>query len=61
VIAFGFYEEINNENERERVLARMFRRFPHLTPVESRMKDSALHIIVFRLRITEITGVYENW
>lgn len=61
VIAFGFYEEVNDEAERERILASLFRRLPHLTPVESRAKDSARQTIVIRLRITEITGVYESW
>jgi nitroimidazol reductase NimA-like FMN-containing flavoprotein (pyridoxamine 5'-phosphate oxidase superfamily) len=61
VIAFGFYEEVNDEDERERILVRLFRRLPHLTPVESRIKDSMRQAIVFRLRITEITGVYESW
>jgi hypothetical protein len=61
VIAFGLYEEVADEGERERILAEMFKRLPHLTPVESRMKNSLPQTIVFRLRLTEITGVYESW
>jgi nitroimidazol reductase NimA-like FMN-containing flavoprotein (pyridoxamine 5'-phosphate oxidase superfamily) len=60
VIAYGTYEEITNEALRERVLAEFFRRLPHQTPVESRAGDPA-KVIVFRLRVTEISGVYENW
>lgn len=61
VIAFGLYEEVTGEAEREGLLADLFKRLPHLTPVESRMKSSGLKTIVFRIRVEEITGVYENW
>jgi uncharacterized protein len=61
VIAFGHYEEIVDVDERERIVANLFKRLPHLTPVESRMKSSTPQTIVFRLRLTEITGVYEKW
>ena len=61
VIAFGLYEEIVDVDERERLLGRLFKRLPHLTPVESRMKTGTPQTIVFRLRITEITGVFEKW
>lgn len=61
VIAFGRYEEISDAGERERVLADLFKRLPHLTPVESRMKKGLSETIVFRLRIERITGVYEDW
>jgi uncharacterized protein len=61
VIAFGHYEEILDVDERERILANLFKRLPHLTPVESLSTNSARQTIVFRLRITEITGMYEKW
>lgn len=60
VIAFGVCEEIANEALRKRVLDEFLRRLPHQTPVESHLDDPA-KVIVFRLCITEITGVYENW
>ena len=61
VIAFGLYEEIVNRDERERILAKLFKRLPHLTPVESQMKNGEPQTIVFRIRITEVTGIYEEW
>ena len=61
VIAFGEYEEITAIEEREKILAALFQRFPHLTPVESRMKQGQEEPIVFRLRINRITGVSEHW
>ncbi|HMV87497.1 MAG TPA: pyridoxamine 5'-phosphate oxidase family protein [Blastocatellia bacterium] len=60
VIAFGVYEEISNEALRKRVLAEFLRKLPYQTPVESRLNDPA-QVIVFRLCITEITGVFEQW
>ncbi len=59
-IAFGVYEEIANQELRTRVLESLLQRLPHQTPVESRLSDPA-KVIVFRLRITEVTGVYETW
>jgi nitroimidazol reductase NimA-like FMN-containing flavoprotein (pyridoxamine 5'-phosphate oxidase superfamily) len=61
VIAFGHYEEVVDADERERILTRLFQRLPHLSPVESRSKSDGVQTIVFRLRITEITGVFEKW
>jgi nitroimidazol reductase NimA-like FMN-containing flavoprotein (pyridoxamine 5'-phosphate oxidase superfamily) len=60
VLAFGFYEEVNDRDERQRILTDMFKRLPHLTPVESRTDQVATESIVFRIRVTDITGVYEN-
>ncbi len=61
VIAYGSYEEISDEHLRERTLAELFRRLPHLTPVESKMRAGNNEVIVFRLRIDRITGVGESW
>lgn len=67
VIASCLYEEITNETLRKRVLTELFRREPHMTPVESRLpvesnlNDDLANVIVFRLRVTEITGVFEWW
>lgn len=61
VLAFGHYEEVNDTNERQRILSDLFRRLPHMTPVESQMDKPASDTIVFRIRVTDITGVYENW
>ena len=62
VIAFGRFEEVLYDTaERDRILAAMFQRFPHLTPVESKARDSMSEVIVFRIRIERITGVSEHW
>jgi len=61
VIAYGRYEELTDEVERERTLARLFHHLPHLTAVESQMIKGLQQTIVFRLRVTRVTGVYEKW
>ena len=59
-IAFGRYEEVTNEQERNWVLRRLHSRFPRLTPVESvPVHDGQSSVIVFRIRVEEITGVAE--
>ena len=61
-IAFGKYEEITKSNEREEILARLLRKFPMLTPVESAIAVDAStpQVIVFRIRIDRLTGVSEE-
>ncbi len=62
VLAFGLYEEVSDARERDRVLADMFKRLQH-KPVESHTRKPAPNImdtILFRIRVTDITGVYEN-
>ncbi len=61
VIAYGNYEEITDVHLRELTLAELFRRLPHLTPVESKMSSGNSEVIVFRLRVDRITGVGESW
>ncbi len=61
VIAFGEYEEITDPAEREQITGAMFQQLPHLTPVESQMTKGQDEMIVFRLRITRLTGVSEHW
>jgi hypothetical protein len=38
----------------------MFKRWPHTNQVESQTKKAAPDTIIFRIRVTDITGVYEN-
>jgi hypothetical protein len=58
----GVYEEVGpDDQEREKILARLYQRLPHLSPVESRSESRGDELIVFRLRIEEITGVGEEW
>ena len=61
-IAFGKFEEITKENERTDVLAKLFTRFPMLTPVESAIAGDGYspEVIVFRIKIDRITGVSEG-
>lgn len=61
VIAYGNYEEIADERLHELALAELFRRVPHLTPVESKMTKGSAETIVFRLRVDQLTGVGETW
>jgi uncharacterized protein len=61
VIAFGLFEEVYDTTERDRILAAMFKRLPHMTPVESKARESMSEVIVFRIRIERITGVSEHW
>ena len=67
VIASGLYEEITSETLKKRALTELIRREPHMTPVESCLPaesnqyDDLAKLIVFRLRITEITGVFERF
>ena len=61
VIAYGEYEEITDEQLRERKLLELFRRLPHLSPVESKMSKDERKMILFCLRIDQITGVCESW
>jgi nitroimidazol reductase NimA-like FMN-containing flavoprotein (pyridoxamine 5'-phosphate oxidase superfamily) len=62
VLAFGKYEEITNPNERSKILGKLFKRFPMLTPVETALAvdAGAPPVIAFRLRIDRLTGVAEE-
>ncbi|MEK6325561.1 MAG: pyridoxamine 5'-phosphate oxidase family protein [Acidobacteriota bacterium] len=60
-IAFGSYEEVTDPAERDRALDVLLARYPHLTPVESvPVHDGQSSVIIFRIRVEEITGVGEN-
>ena len=60
-IAFGHYEEIIDEEERRRVFRQLLSHFPALTPVESvPVHDGQSSVIVFRIRVEEVTGVAED-
>jgi len=60
-IAFGRYEEITDAGERARAVRQLLARFPHLTPVESvPVHDGQSSVIVFRIRVEEMTGVCES-
>jgi nitroimidazol reductase NimA-like FMN-containing flavoprotein (pyridoxamine 5'-phosphate oxidase superfamily) len=61
-IAFGEFEEINNEPMRKQVMQQLRQRFPKLTPVESLVTADVepQPVIVFRLRVDRVTGVAEE-
>jgi nitroimidazol reductase NimA-like FMN-containing flavoprotein (pyridoxamine 5'-phosphate oxidase superfamily) len=59
-IAYGTYEEISDEKSRERHLRELFKRLPNMTPVESLMTNGLKQIIVFRIKVEEITGMGEE-
>jgi nitroimidazol reductase NimA-like FMN-containing flavoprotein (pyridoxamine 5'-phosphate oxidase superfamily) len=59
VLAFGLYEEVDDGKERERILTSLSKRFPHT--IEGTEKgNGASESIIFRIRVTDITGVCEN-
>jgi hypothetical protein len=59
-IAYGTFEELT-DNERDRAARLLLSRFPNLTPVESvPIHDGQSSVIIFRIRIQEITGVAEK-
>ena len=53
---------IDDNLERAHILRKLLKRFPLLTPVESRMVQDAAppELVVFRIRIDRITGVAED-
>jgi len=61
-IAFGRYEEITKSTERADVLAKLLRKFPMLTPVESAIAVDGYspQVIVFKIRIERLTAVSEG-
>jgi nitroimidazol reductase NimA-like FMN-containing flavoprotein (pyridoxamine 5'-phosphate oxidase superfamily) len=60
-LAFGHYEEVTDERERRWAMRRLLSRFPNLTPVESvPVHDGQSSVIVFRVRIEELSGVGEG-
>jgi len=62
VLAFGRFEEITKPDQRAEVLAKLLKRFPMLTPVESALTADgcASEVIVFRIKIDRVTGVSEG-
>jgi uncharacterized protein len=62
VIAYGVFEELSDSSERDRAARLILKRFPNLTPVESMpVHDGESSVIIFRLRVREVTGVAEKW
>ena len=59
VLAFGMYEEIDDVAETQRIMASLFQRLPHNTP-GTHARQSQADTILFRIRVTDITGVYES-
>jgi hypothetical protein len=60
-LVFGRYEEVTDEGERRRAARLLLSRFPRLTPVESvPVHDGQSSVIIFRIRIEEMSGVGEN-
>jgi uncharacterized protein len=60
VQVFGQYEEITDEELYGRALAELFDHLPELSPVQSRMRPGSPPLVIFRLRIEEITGLSEQ-
>ena len=62
VLAFGNYEEVVDQKERDSIYVDLLKELPMLTPVESAVAEdvNAPGIIVFRIRVDRITGVSEG-
>ena len=43
------------------VLTELFSSPPHMTPVEARLINDMKGIIVFRVKVEEVTGMAEEW
>ncbi len=60
-IAFGRFEEVTDEGERDGAVRRFLSAFPNLTPVESvPVHDGQSSVIIFRIRVEEVSGVAER-
>ena len=61
VIVYGTYEEISDERDQVEIMGKLFARVPEMTPVESSQSKDLKTIIVFRIKLDEVTGRGENW
>jgi uncharacterized protein len=60
-IAFGDFEEVNEDLERTAILRKLLDHFPELTPVESHLaREGKWEVVVFCLRSDKVTGVAED-
>ncbi|HYY97719.1 MAG TPA: pyridoxamine 5'-phosphate oxidase family protein [Pyrinomonadaceae bacterium] len=61
-LAFGTFEELKDEGERERALNLLLSLFPQLTPVESLITADAgaPAPVVYRVRVERVTGIREG-
>lgn len=61
-LAFGTFEELKDEGERERALNLLLSLFPQLTPVESliTVDAGAPAPVVYRVRVERVTGIREG-
>ena len=61
-MAFGKFEEVTKSSERADIMAKLLRKFPMLTPVESVIATdgSSPEVIVFKIKIERLTGVSEG-
>lgn len=62
VLVTGRFEEVTSPHDRSRILNNLLARFPKLTPVETAIAQDAerLPVIVFRIVIEKISGVFES-
>ena len=61
VIAYGTFEEVSNEETREKVLTELYSRLPHMTPVETRLVEGVTGTTVFRIKVEDVTSMAEEW
>ena len=58
-LAFGNFEELSDDAQRQEALTRLLDKYPMMTPVEWNVVDDAdtQDIVVFRINIDRMTGV----
>lgn len=61
-IAFGEFEEVEDPDQKARIIDELLSHFTAMTPVEGLEADADpdKDLVVFRIRIDRITGVAEN-
>ncbi|HRH45777.1 MAG TPA: pyridoxamine 5'-phosphate oxidase family protein [Pyrinomonadaceae bacterium] len=62
VIVFGEFQELQETEEKIKILQAFCQRFEHLTPVEAMNEEnwSISGIVIFRINIKKITGITER-
>lgn len=61
VRVYGQYQEVTEESEREKLMARLFHAIPHLTPEESKMTKGLSQAVVYKIIIARIDSEKEEW
>ncbi len=63
VVTHGEFEEVKDREQKLKILFEFYEKFPHFTPVEAKIesKISLQNTIVFRIKISSLTGLAEDY